>query len=255
MGPVVSIRAFGDNLIYVYQYEAGSALAVDPGDSSAVLKETEGRGLQLRWVLCTHHHWDHVGGVVELKRKTGCSVAGGDERIPGIDRVVVDGEVLSPGGVSIRVVGTPGHTRTSVCYYMPAFAGSRGGAVWTGDTMFTGGCGRIFECDARSMWDSLQRLSGLPDDTVVYPGHDYTAENYEFALCIEPGNEAVRRRLQQLRRSHDAGGQVVFSTIGQEKQSNVFLRADTEEVKNFVEMAGVRVVEVFAELRRRKDAF
>ena len=200
-----------------------------------------GNQLKLTHILITHHHWDHTGGVSELKAATGCAVVGGDgRRIAGIDKVVGDGDIVTLGEKRIRVISTPGHTLTSVCYYMEG-NGNEGGVVWTGDTMFAGGCGRKFEGDAGLMRESLLKIAGLPEDTLVYCGHDYTIENYEFALTIEPNNEAFKQRLEEVKRSVRAGGLTVPSTIAQEKKTNLFLQADS--------------VEAFAELRRRKDIF
>jgi hydroxyacylglutathione hydrolase len=212
------------------------------------------RGLEPAAILVTHHHFDHTAGVGELKRRCGCEVIGGDgDGIGGIDRVVSDGDIVRFGGVEIEVIGTPGHTRASVCYYKMASEGG-GGVVWTGDTLFVGGCGRILECGPETMWESLMKLARLPDDTAVCGGHDYMEENFEFALGIEPGNEAVARCLEQVRAAQRSG-KVMESTIGQEKETNIFLRADTAEVKAAVGMQGALAAEVFAELRRRKDYF
>jgi hydroxyacylglutathione hydrolase len=129
------------------------------------------------------------------------------------------------------------------------------GVLWTGDTLFVGGCGRLLESDAQSMWDSLLKLASLPDDTFVYCGHDYTVENCEFALSVEPGNQAVSRQLSEVKQALKAGGQTVPSTILQERTTNIFLRVDTLEVKTALNMPQAQPVEVFAELRRRKDFF
>ena len=193
MDSVITIDALGDNFIYLYRYNQNDSFAVDPSDSSSVLKTLQEHGLNLKTILITHHHWDHVAGVMELKQKTGCKVIGADKRrIPGIDSVVADGQILPVGGGKVRVIATPGHTRTSVCYYMEPSASNENGILWTGDTLFVGGCGRLMECNAQSMAESLQRLASLPDDTLVYSGHDYTLENYEFAFGIEPGNQIVK---------------------------------------------------------------
>jgi hydroxyacylglutathione hydrolase len=228
MESVITIPALGDNLIFLYRYGQDDCLAVDPGSSSPVMRVLERQNLNLTTILITHHHGDHTGGVGELKQKAGCKVIGSDKRrIRGIDQVVADGQSFPVGDARIRVIATPGHTSTSVCYYMPPSADGASGILWTGDTLFVGGCGRLFESGAQVMWESLQRLASLPDDTLVYCGHDYTAENYEFALTIEPDNEAVRQRLGDIRRT----GRTVPSTIGQEQRTNVFFRAATPEVK------------------------
>jgi hydroxyacylglutathione hydrolase len=256
MDSVITIPALGDNFIYLYRYNQNDSLAVDPCDGSLVLRILKEQGLNLTMILVTHHHWDHIAGASELKRKTGCKIIGTDkQRIPGIDSVVVDGQILQVADRKIRVISTPGHTRTSVCYYMEPPAGNENGFLWTGDTLFVGGCGRLLECDAKTMWGSLQKLASLPDDTLVYCGHDYTLENYEFASGIEPGNQAVKDRLEQIRRLLKQGKPTVPSNILQEKTTNCFLRAGKPELKSSLGMQNAQAVEVFAELRRRKDFF
>jgi hydroxyacylglutathione hydrolase len=256
MVSVVTIPALGDNFIYLYRYDKNNALAVDPCDSSAVLNSLKEHNMNLTTILITHHHWDHTGGVSDLKKKTGCEVIRADKRrIPAIDRVVDDKHVLTIGNIEIHIIATPGHTNTSVCYYIPASNENEYKILWTGDTLFAGGCGRIMECNAQTMFDSLLTLASLPDDTLVYCGHDYTLENYEFALTIEPNNKAVKQRLQEIKETIKAGGFTVPSTILQEKTTNIFLRSDTNEIKTALKMPNAGAVDVFAELRRRKDIF
>ena len=256
MDSVITIPALGDNLIYLYRYDRSDALAVDPGDGSVVLTAMKDHGLTLKTILITHHHWDHTAGTAELKQKTGCTVIGGDQqRIPAIDQITEDGRILTLGNTKIQVLATPGHTRTSVCYYVQPTGNNEGGILFTGDTLFVGGCGRLLECDAQSMWESLQRLARLPDETLVYCGHDYTLENYEFALSIEPDNLLVRQRLDEVKQAQGRGELMVPSTMLQEKTTNPFLRADTPELKAALKMPQGRAAEVFAELRTRKDVF
>ncbi len=256
MESVVTIPACGDNFIYLYRYDKNNALAFDPCDSSAVLNSLNEHNMNLTTILITHHHWDHTGGVSDLKKKTGCEVIGPDKhRIPAIDRIVDDKQVLTIGNMEIHVIATPGHTNTSVCYYIPVSNKNENKVLWTGDTLFTGGCGRLLECNARTMFDSLLKLALLPDDTLVYCGHDYTLENYEFALTIEPDNKAVSQRLQEIKQTVRAGGFTVPSTILQEKATNIFLRSDTNEIKTALNMPNAAAVDVFAELRRQKDVF
>ena len=256
MNSVITIPALGDNFIYLYRYNQNESLAIDPGDGSLVSRTLKEHGLNLKAILLTHHHWDHVAGTDELKRKTGCKVIGADKRrIPGIDSVVSDGQILSVGDSRLRVIATPGHTSTSVCYYLEPSAGNKNGILWTGDTLFIGGCGRLLECNAKSMAESLQKLASLPDDTLVYCGHDYTLENYEFALGIEPENQVVKERLEQIKQMLKRGELTVPSTMLQERNTNCFLRAGTPELKAALGMQDAQAVKVFAELRRRKDIF
>ncbi len=238
------------------RYSGEGALAVDPCDSSTVLRAISDKKLQLTDVLVTHHHRDHTAGVAELKKTTGCRVIGSDEkRIGGIDLVVGDGDVAPVGDTKIEVIATPGHTGTSVCYYMPTASEDGRGIVWTGDTMFAGGCGRVLECGMEAMWESLSKLATLPEDTLVYCGHDYTEENFEFALSIIPSDPAIQRRLKEVWQVSRQGGYTVPSTIGQEKKTNIFSRVAEPVVKGALHMDDASAVEVFAELRRRKDRF
>jgi len=240
MNTIVTINAFHDNFIYLYQYDLNKAIAIDTGDSTPVLKVLEERGLNLTAILVTHHHRDHIGGVPELKKKTGCKIIGSDkQRINGIDCIIENGQVLTFGDFKINVIATPGHTRTGICYYIPQ--NHEGGILFTGDTLFIGGCGRLFECDAKTMWNSLQKLAALPANTKVYCGHDYTLENYEFALKTEPNNPVIKQRLSEIRQAIQQGKLTVPSTIAQEKATNLFMRAETSEI--------------FAELRKQKDRF
>ena len=243
MEPVITISALGDNYIYLYRYHNNNALGVDPGEARAVLKALKKHGLNLTDVLITHRHFDHTGGVKDLKVKTGCNVISGEKA-----------EVLLDGNVKIQVISTPGHTRDSVCFYVqPTEEHSE--LLFTGDTMFIGGCGRPIECDAGTLWQSLQKLTALPNDTLIYPGHDYTQENYEFALTIVPDNPEVKSRLDEVRKRQRQGLPTVPSTILQEKTTNVFLNADKSEIKTALNMPNAADEEVFTELRRRKNIF
>ena len=254
MADATTVLACGDNYIYIHAYDERHAFAVDPSDASIVLGALERQNLTLTTVLVTHDHWDHTAGVAELKSQTGCEAIGPDARgSTGIDRVVADGDVLTRGGHEISVLGTPGHTRTSVCYHMPMPGES--GIVWTGDTLFVGGCGRPMECDASVLWWSLTKLAALPADTLVYCGHDYTAENYAFALTLEPDNQAIQQRLGDARQAAAQGRPSVPSTITQEKATNIFLRAGEPAVKAALDMDDAEPERVFAELRRRKNLF
>lgn len=253
MQSLTVITALGDNFVYVLEYEPGKALAVDPGEASVVSRVLKDRKLELTHIFCTHHHFDHIGGVEQLRKVSRCRVVSADtRRIKGVDLAVEDGDMLKLGSVEIRVIATPGHTTTSVCYLVRC-----GGEdmLFTGDTLFIGGCGRLFECDAQTMWASLQKLAGLPEDTLVYCGHEYTIENYEFALAVEPDNRTVKERLGQLRAMRRQVGHTVPSTIAQERLTNCFLRSDSAGIRAALNMPDAPPAQVFAELRHRKNSF
>ncbi len=236
MNAVITLRAFGDNFIYLVPYEPGKAIAVDPGEAGGVLCTLKEHDLTLTTVLVTHHHYDHSAGAADLKKKTGCKVIGPDKRMPGADQIVKNKETVIIDSLEIEVIATPGHTATSVCFLVCPFGDNPQGLLFTGDTMFIGGCGRVFETDMQTMYDSLRTLASLGDDTLVYPGHDYTEENYRFALTIEPDNKAVKAQLAQIQKDP-----MPPSTIAQEKATNIFIRANDSQV--------------FGQLRRKKDVF
>jgi len=242
MNSIITLKAFSDNYIYLYQCDQKNAVVIDPGDCAPVLQALKKHNLSLTAILATHHHWDHIGGIADLKRETGCKIIGGDaKRISAVDNVVTDGQILTFGNITTKVIATPGHTSTSVCYYIPKNEQNKNGILFTGDTLFVGGCGRLLECDAKTMWESLKKLATLPDDTKVYCGHEYTLENYEFAMQIEPGNPSILQQIEEIKQTIQQGNPTVPSTLAQEKAINVFLRADSAEI--------------FAELRRRKDLY
>jgi len=244
-----------DNFIYLHPCGGGRAFVVDPGDASAVLQALPQHHLSLTAVLATHHHWDHIAGAADLQVKTHCELIGvGHTLVPSPNRIAADGDVLTRGEVTVHAIATPGHTQDSVCYYVPA-QGGNSGVVYTGDTLFVGGCGRRLEGDAPTMWQSLQRLAALPADTLVYCGHDYTLENYEFAVTIDPANRRFQERLAEVQKATEYGRFTVPSTIAQERATNIFLLADHSQIKAALGMPNAGPAEVFAELRSRKDRF
>jgi len=256
MTAVITIKVPGTtNFIYLHRCGPKHAFVVDPGHAPLVLETLAANHLALRAILVTHHHWDHVGGAADLQRQSPCELIGaGATLIPAPDRTVTDGDVLDIEAVTLQVIATPGHTRDSVCYYLPGRPGVHG-IVYTGDTLFVGGCGRRLEGDAHALWQSLQRLAALPEETLVYCGHDYALENYEFAAAIVSGHRRIRERLTEIQKTIEYGGLTVPSTIGQEKATNIFLQADHPQIRAALGLPEARTEEVFAELRSRKDLF
>ncbi len=247
MYSVTPIATLADNFTYVLD-DGASAVVIDPGEASPVLRRLDERSLSLTAILATHAHFDHMGGADELARRTGCEVVGVVQGASGAD------SLFEVGPFTFNVFRTPGHSAESVCYYLPG-VGKDPGAVFTGDTLFVGGCGRVFTRSPEAMWSSLQLLAGLPSETRVYCGHDYSLEDYEFAVTIEPDNPEVKRRLEEIRSVVESGGSTVPSTIGQELETNPFLRASTQEMKRALRMPDAGDAETFAALRRLKDRF
>jgi hydroxyacylglutathione hydrolase len=257
---VTPVPQLSDNYAYVIADPAtGEAAVVDCAEAGPVLDEVARRGVRLTTVLATHHHYDHVGGNKDLlARVPGLHVYGSADdapRIPGITHRVRDGEEVRLGSLRGRVVLIPAHTSGHVAYHFPD-----ANAVFTGDTLFAGGCGRLFEGDAAQMMASLAKLARLPDETRVYCGHEYTQKNLEFALTLEPGNARLvekKRRVDELRR---AGAPTVPSTIAEEKATNPFLRTASPELERSVRarVPGLPAgdpVALFAAVRALKDRF
>ncbi len=233
----------GDNFTYVLI--AGThAAVVDPGVADPVVAYLDEKELMLDVILLTHYHGDHTGGVAALRR-TGCEVVGPANGAVEVDRTVVHGSEIDISGHAISAIAVPGHTAHDTAYYLP-----EAGALFTGDVLFACGCGRMFGRDAHQMWGSLCRLRGLPDDTLVYGGHDYTLENLRFAADLEPENAVVRERLDRFRVNPAAA---LPSTLAEEKRTNPFLRCDTEPVAAAAGLPGHTAAEVFAAVRARKD--
>lgn len=254
---VIRLPAFKDNYIWLLR-KAAQAVVVDPGDARPVLAALEAGSLSLAAILLTHHHGDHQGGVGELlARHPGAVVYGpAAESITGVTQPLAGGEsfLLDALGCRFEVMAVPGHTAGHLAYLAE-------GRLFCGDTLFAGGCGRVFEGTMRQMHESLSRLSALPDDTLVYCAHEYTEANLRFALAVEPGNGALQARVREVAALRARGEASVPSTLGDEKASNPFLRcARPEVVAAARRQAGAALptddpAAVFAVLREWKNAF
>lgn len=251
---VHQIPVLSDNYVYLARDPAsGVCAAVDPAVAGPVLAALDALGWRLTLILNTHHHHDHVGGNLELKRATGCTIIGHAAdagRIPGIDRAVADGEEVAIGDAQGRVIAVDGHTRGHIAYWFP-----QAHALFCGDTLFSLGCGRLFEGQPAEMWASLQKLRALPEETRVYCAHEYTASNAAFALTIDGANPALIRRAAEVKDLRARGLPTVPSTIGGERLANPFLRADDPALQQAIGLPAASATEVFAEIRRRKDVF
>ncbi|MEX0951233.1 MAG: hydroxyacylglutathione hydrolase, partial [Gammaproteobacteria bacterium] len=208
---------------------------------------------QLTHILNTHHHWDHTGGNLALKKATGCTVIGPHSeagRIPGLDTAVADGDVIEFGGHRIEVLETSGHTSGHVVYYLPEEK-----LAFVGDTLFAMGCGRLFEGSAEQMWHSLQKIMAWPDDTRLYCAHEYTEANASFALTVEPENTELQHRAKEVRGLRAENQPTIPTTLIREKATNPFLRVDSPAIRSRLEMKNARPEEVFARIRALKDNF
>ena len=254
---VVPLPLLRDNYAYLLIDPAlKSAVVVDPSESEPVLRALSERGLSLAGIWCTHHHVDHVGGVEGLLDALsempvlGSAYDAGHSRIPAQRMALDDGDVVEHGGEKFRVLEVPGHTLGAIAY-----VGER--HVFTGDTLFLAGCGRVFEGTMPMMRASLARLRALPPELSVCCGHEYTESNLGFAATVEPDSQAVRARLEKVRAQRAAGEITVPGPLSVELETNPFLRWDVDAVRGFAASYGDSSTddEVFARVREAKDRF
>ncbi len=253
---LIALPAFQDNYFWML-HDGRQALVVDPGEAAPVLAALRQGGLTLASILVTHHHADHTGGVAELRAATGAQVHGpARERIPEPFAPLQGGDQVQALGVNFRVIDVPGHTAGHIAY----FAADVNGAplLFCGDTLFSGGCGRLFEGTPAQMLASLDTLAALPADTRVCCAHEYTLSNLRFARAVEPGNPALADYLQRCEQLRAQGQPTLPSTIGTERAVNPFLRSRESEVVQAVHAQAASAtdeVAVFAALREWKNNF
>ena len=254
---VSPVRAFSDNYLWLIRApgDRTGAVVVDPGDARPVQVALEQQDLELRAILVTHHHPDHVGGVRALAERYSPEVFGpARETLPCEFRPLDGGDVVSLAGLGLEfdVMDVPGHTRGHIAYHGH-------GALFCGDTLFSGGCGRLFEGTAAQMLDSLDRIAALPDDTLVYCAHEYTLGNLRFAAAVEPGNADVLETLDAVRALRSRDAITLPTTLGRERRINPFLRCRAPTVRAAAEARAGRPLpspsDVFAVIRGWKDEF
>ena len=255
---IEALPAFTDNYLWLLQDPTSQRCAVvDPGDAAPVLAWLSAHpGWQLSDILITHHHPDHVGGVLQLKTQTGAQVWGpARETIPGRDVPLSDGDVIHVLGLDLQIIDVPGHTLGHIAYYQAATEPR----LFCGDTLFAGGCGRIFEGTPAQMHESLQRLATLPDNTLIYCTHEYTLSNLRFAQAVEPHNPMIAERLAGVTALRAAGHISLPSTLALEHATNPFLRANEPAVKQQAEAHDqcqhINALAVFTSLRSWKNSF
>lgn len=238
----------------IHDPETGDTAAIDTPDAKAYQDELTKRGWKLSHIFCTHHHWDHTGANLDLKTQ-GVTIYGAESeasKIPGIDVQLKPDDTITFGNTRTKIIDVGGHTRGHIAYHF-----SQDKALFCGDALFALGCGKMFEGTPPQFWNSLQRLRQLPDDTVVYCAHEYTASNAKFAISFEPGNELLIRRNQEIIEKRLRSEPTVPTTIGIEKQTNPFFRGDVSaEIRNNVGATdddGLDVV--FGKIRKAKDTF
>jgi hydroxyacylglutathione hydrolase len=256
---IVTVPQLSDNYAYLVIDDGSKECAVvDCAEADKVIAAAKAHGVKLVAVLTTHWHGDHSGGNNDIVSKVpgikvyGASAEGG--KIPALTNPVADGDKVRIGALEGRVIGIPAHTNGHVAYYFPTL-----GAVFTGDTMFVGGCGRVFEGRAATMVSSLGKLAALPDSTQVYCGHEYTEKNLRFALTLEPSNEVLKKKHEWTVKTRAENKFTVPSTIADEKRTNPFLRTDSAELRTNLKKSdpslGDDPIAIFARARELKDRF
>ena len=234
---VVCVPVLSDNYVWL-MHGGGDTVIVDPGQAAPVLAALDARGWTASAIWNTHWHPDHTGGNQEVKAATGATVLGPAaeaDRIPAIDRTVAGGDLFAWQGLDVRVIDTPAHTAGHVSFHLPD-----ADVAFVGDTLFAMGCGRLFEGTAAQMYAAMRAYERMPDDTRLYPAHEYTLSNGRFAATVEPNNPAIAERVREVERLRADDRPTLPTTVAQEKATNVFLRAAD--------------VETLARLRTAKDA-
>lgn len=249
---VYQFPCLSDNYGYLlHDPVSGETACIDTPETEPILAALQATGWRLSYIWNTHHHWDHAGNNQAVKDKTGCTIigpAGEADKIPAIDRAVDEGDTVKLGAHEARVLNVGGHTLGHIAFHLD-------GHAFVGDSLFALGCGRVFEGTMAQMWDSLQKLAALPDGTKIYCAHEYTAGNAAFAVTIEPENAALQTRVKEIEALRADGQPTVPTEISLERATNPFLRAQEASVQNALNMQGQAAVDVFAEIRNRKDNF
>jgi hydroxyacylglutathione hydrolase len=245
-------NCLSDNFgVLIHDPQTGATASIDAPEAAAVEKALKETGWNLTDILVTHHHNDHTGGVAALKATHKCRVIGPkSDKFKDVDETVGEGGNVKVGNLTARVLETPGHTLDHICYIFDTEK-----VAFLADTLFSVGCGRVIEGTMPQMWHSLLKLRALPDDMVFHCGHEYTQANIKFALTIEPDNADLKARAKEADALRAAGKPTLPSTIGAEKKTNCFLRADVSSVAAAVGLSGKSAEDVFAEIRLRKNKF
>lgn len=251
---VILVPALSDNYIYLaHDLDTRDTAVIDPAEAEPVLKAAKARGWTINHILNTHHHGDHTGGNLKVQEATGATIVGpkyDEDRIPGIQVALSEGDTYKVGNCVAEVFFTPGHTRGHIAYWF-----KEEDVLFSGDTLFSLGCGRLFEGDAEQMWTSLQKLRELPSDTRIYCGHEYTQTNARCALSVDPHNQRLKARAKRVDELRAAGKPTLPAIMGEEVQTNPFLRADNPEIAEAMGMPGAKPVDVFAAIRERRNQY
>tara|TARA_B100001123_G_C15023229_1_gene912379 strand:- start:52 stop:813 length:762 start_codon:yes stop_codon:yes gene_type:complete len=251
---ITPIKCLTDNYAYIIEDSVSKMVGVvDPSESKPIINFLEKKNLKLNYILNTHHHFDHIGGNLKLKKKYDSKIVGFIEdkhRIPGIDIAVKDNEKWAFGNKTVKILHIPGHTLGHICFFFEEKK-----IAFTGDTLFSLGCGRIFEGDHHQMLKSLNKIKNLPKDTMIYCGHEYTYKNAEFCMKYDINNIDLKNKFIKIKKLRLDNFPTVPSRLEDELKSNIFLRCDQNALKSKLNMKNKEDYEVFRKLRDLKDSF
>lgn len=229
-----------DNYAYLLRSDDGTSAILDAGEAEPIIKTLEEQGIKPDYILTTHHHWDHVNGNPKIKSLYNCKLVGPKKEATrikgGVDIELSDGDIFTLGNETAQIIETPGHTMGGICFYF-----KDSDIIFTGDSLFSMGCGKLFEGTAADMYESFQKLKALPDQTMIYPGHEYTKSNAGFCLSLERNNAALKERIAEVKELRSKNLPTVPVSLKTEKETNVFMKAKSAEE--------------FAALREKKDNF
>ncbi|RCX07762.1 hydroxyacylglutathione hydrolase [Marinomonas foliarum] len=254
---IFPLPAFQDNYIWIIQDKDSSRIwAVDPGDAGVVLTYCSKHNMSLAGILITHHHKDHTGGVAELRKHSNCPVHGPSHLTELVTHPVTEGDIIAVFSANFQVISTPGHTLDHLCY----FSDNQTPLLFSGDTLFRGGCGRIMEGTPEQMLKAMKKISSLPDNTIIYATHEYTLANYRFALSLEPENPDLIQSNTSSQKQRSNNEVTLPTTLSLEKKTNPFLRTHITALKNQAaqqlnENPAADLVAAFSQVRRAKDSF
>ncbi len=251
---ITPISCLNDNYAYIINDQKTRTVSVvDPSDSKPIIQYLKKNKLNLNFIFNTHHHFDHIGGNIELKKYFNSKIIGFEKdkkRIPGIDITLEDNQLFKFGSLELKLMHIPGHTIGHVCFYF-----KKEKVIFTGDTLFSLGCGRIFEGSYEQMYDSLNKIKNLSKDTKIYCGHEYTLKNSQFCKKIDPKNANLDKKILEIKSKIQKNLPTVPSTLEDELNCNVFLRCDDEDIKSSLNKKGSNSIEIFSKLRDLKDNF
>ena len=251
---IIPIPCLKDNYAYIlYDKISKTVGVVDPSEAKPIIDSLKKMNLRLNYILNTHHHFDHIGGNIELQKLYNSKIVGFDNdkhRIPGINITLKDNEKFNFGNSIIKVIHIPGHTLGHVCFFF-----EKEKVAFTGDTLFSLGCGRIFEGDHKQMLTSIEKIKKLPKETKIYCGHEYTYKNAEFCMKLDKDNPDLIKHFEKIKYLRSKNLPTIPTILEDELKSNIFLRCDKSDLKIKLNMENIEDYKVFKKIRELKDSF